>query len=290
MIKNNNIVFRNKNDYTDELNKNFNLISITKNYKIIGSSVNKLIEYHSDYDLNEYIESKKYEKIYNRFKIIFKKAKLDKNVFITDFKCGEINNEPIRWSYDDIIKGYKDNVSFIEALKNPKVCKLDIIVLIDNKLTEITNNYFFIKDEEPIHVKMESLKNDYEKLINEGNYMKALKRLYSINKITNKANKLNKVILQILNSDLGLLSKCRSDLDIVLLYIDNKWRPYDVNVVLHNLQLIKYELSGVIMENNFSSKIDNIKNNDNLINSIKNIRDIIYNYINNEIFKEFFKK
>jgi len=176
---------RNINDFTDTLQNVFNFISISKNTKVIGSANIKSIHFISDYDLNENIskDEVKFNTIYNDFKPIFINSKNNDDIFITDFKCGEIKGEPLRWSYDDIMKGSKNNISFNIALNQDAVCKLDIIVIIDNTITEITNNYFIENDKTESKTKiLKSIFKSYEEYIKVKNYMKVIKRLYSYKK------------------------------------------------------------------------------------------------------------
>lgn len=281
-------MYRQENDFTNDLQSVFNLLSVSKTYKIIGSSNNKLMRFHSDYDLNETIPTnEKLINIYHKFKKIFVEAKKDKNIYITDFKCGEIKGEPIRWNYNDMMKGIKNGVKFTDALKNPVVCKLDIIVILDNKLNEITNNYFLGETEEATKKQnIESLENDFNKLVREKTYMKALKRYYSILKINNKDDN---DIIDYLNSDVGLMSKVRSDLDLLLLAMDKT--NISIDIIKHNLQIIKYELSEVL-KYNFSKKLDeitNLKNATDLYRQIKILSDKIFKIVNKCVYKDFKK-
>ena len=210
------------NDFTKTLQDVFNFISISKNTKIIGSANIKSIHYISDYDLNEDIKNS--NSIYNDFKQIFIKSMKNDDIFITDFKCGEIKNEPLRWSYDDIMKGSKNNVSFNAALKQDVVCKLDIIVLIDNKITEITNNYFIANDKKESKSKiLKSIFKSYEDYVKEKNYMKAMKRLYSYNNIKDPNNK-QLELTNFFNSDIGYLNKLRSDFELIILLGEQKFK------------------------------------------------------------------
>jgi len=281
-------MYRQDNDFTNDLQSVFNLLSVSKTYKIIGSSNNKLMRFHSDYDLNETIPTnEKLINIYHKFKKIFVETKKDKNIYITDFKCGESKGEPIRWNYNDMMKGIKNGVKFTDALKNPVVCKLDIIVILDNKLNEITNNYFLGETEESTKKQhIESLENDFNKLVREKTYMKALKRYYSILKINNKDDN---DIIDYLNSDVGLMSKVRSDLDLLLLAMDKT--NISIDIIKHNLQIIKYELSDVL-KYNFSKKLDeitNLKNPTDLYRQIKILSDKIFKIVNKCVYKDFLK-
>jgi len=282
---------RNINDFTDTLQDVFNFISISKNTKIIGSANIKAIHFISDYDLNENIskDEVKFNTIYNDFKQIFINSKNNDDIFITDFKCGEIKGESLRWSYDDIMKGSKNNISFNTALKQDAVCKLDIIVIIDNKITEITNNYFIANDKTESKTKiLKSIFKSYEEYIKDKNYMKAMKRLYSYNNIKDPKNKQLELTM-FFNSDIGYLNKIRSDFELVIVLGSQEFKPVHINIIKHNLQLLKYNLS--FSKFNISNKIDKICKSNNIktiISKITIIKNQLYKYVNGLVKKKYF--
>ena len=109
----------------------------------------------SDIDLQKTIKSKKddlelKEKVLKIFQNKFKKAKKSNNLFITDFKAciSFINNLPLKWSYDEIMNGYKllyDNIKFqfVNVFNQKSIIKLDLVLEKDNKFIEFSENYYF---------------------------------------------------------------------------------------------------------------------------------------------------
>ena len=96
------------NDYNNEVRIIFNLLSVKGKYHVIGSGNLAQIQYKSDYDLEEHITetSKDYPSILlSLFQEKYKKAELDANIFITDFKCGEVNGIPVRWNKETMKTG-----------------------------------------------------------------------------------------------------------------------------------------------------------------------------------------
>ena len=206
--------------------------------EIIGSSSkdDKML-YSADIDLQETIKSKTddmqlKEKILKIFQKKFKKDKKSKNLFITDFKAGvsPINNLPLKWSYDDIMNGYKlldNNIKFlfVNVFNQKSVIKLDLVLENDNKFIEFTENYYFdLKKNKSYQQKTNdeiiiSLKGDIRHYNHtKNNKLKALKRLYSLFKITN--NKNTDIIKKFLNLKMiGSKYKLKSDLEIILLII-----------------------------------------------------------------------
>jgi hypothetical protein len=278
------------NDYTKDLQYIFNTLTINKKYKVVGSANLKPILYNSDYDLIENDKGITPNQMYQSFKNKFKIAKKDPNIYITDMKCGEKGGEPLRWSYDDIMKGKNKGIKFIDAIQMDSMNKLDIIAIIDNKITEFSDIYIFKEPKKEDEIK--NLFDDFIEIVNEGNYFKALKRVFSIKSIK-YPNKQPKQLLNYFNGDIGIINKCRSDLDILLLLLtEQTFRKVPLDVVKHNLQLIKYKLSSVEINFSLSDKIDNICdmiNKNKIIDAITKIRDYLYDYVNKDSYNKFFK-
>ena len=277
-----------KHDFSNELQNYFKSMSITSEYELIGSSHYKNFIYNNDYDLNEYNNikntSNNLHKLYMNFLEKFKNIQNNPNAYITDFKCGEYKNVPIRWNYKSMLKGYQilndQKILFEDCLRMNATIKLDEIVIINGLFTEITNNYFLFKHNNKNESKNEiirNLSNNYNELIHEGKYFKALKRKASIYQINHK-NKIQKTMLNILNSDDGRLYKCINDLHllIILLELKEKHRP-SLQMIMNNLQSIKYFCSKITKFNvsNVSNDIDKIVLLKDKLKIIKSIIELI---------------
>ena len=122
------------------------MMSVSGKYRLVGSANISNLMYNSDYDLNEFESNKSFKSIYQIFKNKFIQAKEDKLTYITDFKCGEIHGEPLRWDYDDIIKGFKQietyKISFEDAIKTKGLTKLDVISIVSGKFLEFSEIYY----------------------------------------------------------------------------------------------------------------------------------------------------
>jgi len=242
---------KNKNDFNNNLTKVFNLMSLTGKYNMVGSASLKSIYYSSDIDLNELDNSDTSKSIYEKFKHIFEVCKSDKKYFITDFKCGlDKHNESLRWSYDDIMRGSCQGILFNDAIKMNSTIKLDIVYLLNGIFTEITEVYFIKlgkhqnydnKELNSKNIKNE-LQKEFHELVNENNYFKALKRLFSILQIEKKFSDVDKFI-HFFNSESGILYKANADLQILITVIDNKFRKPEISDIKNNLQIIKQNLS-----------------------------------------------
>jgi hypothetical protein len=307
------MIYQNINDFNNKLVKLINFISIEGKTTIIGSSILKPIRYNSDYDLSTDIkgEANLKNKIYLRFKKIFRLSKKDKNIFITDFKCGIDNNgEALRWKYNDIMKGFQivdgETYFFEECLLMKSTIKLDIIYLINNKFTELSDNYYIKIGNKtnfnPINKKtvLKSLKEDYNDLIKQKKFYKALKREFSMietdnmNEPTpkNTLNERQQELINYFNSDIGILNKGSSDLKVLLILLEEQtFRKPSLKNIRDNLQIIKQNIS-YSLDLNFSNKLNkatlSTTPKKTMINIIKSIIDKIDNYINNDTKNEFF--
>jgi hypothetical protein len=234
-------------EFTDEKKDIFELVSITDKYRIEGSSnIAKIINY-GDIDLLEIAKKQNHKDILEHFIHVFEEVTKFPRVVITDFKCGTKNGASLRWKYDDLIKGVKKGITFLDALKMESTIKLDVVVNLDRFL-EITSVYDFgqyipISDEAFI----QDLTNDYEKQVKTDNLYKAMKRIFLIMKITDKKNKKLVDFINYFNEPYALLYRLKSDLETTLLVIDEpKFKLIDVK---NNLDNIKESLSSFPLEN-----------------------------------------
>lgn len=271
---------RTKQDYTNALQKVFEEVSFSK-YKIIGSANLKAIRYPSDYDVNDDISINRIDAFIKRLKWIYNNAKRDPDYFITDFKAGKIGDEPIRWTFADIMKGTKSGVSLKDALKMDATIKLDFVILVDNKITEVTTNFFIGK------APPGSLKENIRELVDEGEWFKALKRVFSLKETQGKSTK---KLIAYFNSDVGLLNKVKSDILTLISLLGQTFKKVNIDIIRHNIQLIKYELSG-IAEINISSLFDEMMTLDKktLIKKLQNVADAILEEVNLDARKHFKK-
>jgi len=295
-------------DFSKNVKNVFNLLTITGKYKIIGSASLKSILYSSDYDLMEYVKKGDNTKtlgfLYKIFLQKFNDAKKDKNIFITDFKCGEINDEPIRWDYKTMIKGRQmigdKEYTFQECLIMKSTIKLDAIVLINGIFTEFSENYYlklgditnYNKDDVSEKGIKKSIEGNIKELQKEGNFYKMLKRIFAY-KLFDKVNNKKKLIYLIdyFNSYIGIINKCRAECDILILVLEcvNK-RPL-MKDIFFNLQIIgealktikEIDLSNLII---FIDKIQIVKNKKILKHQIYIISQFLLKITNDDAKKK----
>lgn len=206
------------------MNKLINMLVITDQI-IIGSYDDKNIKYKSDIDINEFLgknkklsddeKNKFLDYLYEYFLNLYDNQ-TKYNYYITDFKCGFINNNKLYWTEKEIRKNRKEIetikgskfITLQEALLSKSIIKIDILYIDDDDIfKEITKNYFFEYDNfdtTPSSVKEDlitSLTDDAFEYKNK-DYIKFLKRVYKIKRL--KKVPFNDE-LKIINSYIGRL-------------------------------------------------------------------------------------
>ena len=278
------------NNYPKELQDYFHKMSITSDFDIIGSAHYKNFAYTNDYDLNENFKTENNPKVLNNlYKLFlnkFTEAEKDPNQLITDFKCGELNGESVRWNYDNMKKGFQiinnKKITFQECLLMDSTIKLDEVVFINGLATEITNNYFikignlgnYKQNTKDDIIKM--LEESYEECIKEKKYFKALKRKFSIYQIKHP-NQIQKKLLLLLNSNSGRLYKVISDLKLIILLLEFKGKKPTKLQIINNLQQIKFFNSKITKFNLqfVANDIDTICKMTNEKSMIKNLEKLV---------------
>jgi hypothetical protein len=290
-----------KEDYPKKIQDVFNVLTITGKYQVIGSGSLSKIKYNSDYDLQEFINDKSnknvLDKIYNYFKKKFSTCKKNKNYFITDFKCGiGLDGEPLRWTYNDIMKGINNGLTFQDALLQKSTIKMDMIVLIDGIFTEFSENYYF-KIGKDTNYYNEDIELGIEKSLNEylymKNYWKVLKRLFSLLMREKSKNKKKLIkLIDFFNSNVGLINKCKNEFDILLVVLNQNFRKPKLKDILYNIEKIKEwsQDAGIeLMYDEFFKTTSLKKLEKMIINTRDELADIVNNYSYNYL-KDNFKK
>jgi len=290
-----------------KLKEVFNIISLTSKYKIIGSSNLKNIRYNSDFDLADFYDNSKPsgKKIVKYFQYIYKTLDSKRSYsYITDFKCGlNIDGEPLKWTKEEVRKNKKQLLdgSFItldEAIQQKSTIKIDVVSFINNTFIEISENYYLkingvsnFNDNDINENKIiESIKESEKEEIKDNNWNKALKRNFSWRYATNKNDPKLKKLLKFFNSSIGILNKARSDLDVLILLIENNI-PVNMKQLKLSIDNIKFQVSYNTIEEltNHFLRLDEIKSKKMLYVSLVQLREIIYNIVNS-FSKSFYKK
>ena len=286
----------------------FNIISLTGKYKVIGSSNLKNFRYNSDFDLANFVDNDKnisIKKIVDYFQSIYKTFdKKPINNYITDFKCGiDSNNEPLHWTKKDVLNNKKLllNKSYItleEAIQQKSTIKIDVISYINNTFIEISENYYIrINNNSNFNEKelnetniINSIKESEKEEIDDNNYNKALKRQFSWRYAKNKDDPKLKELEQFFNSNIGILNKTRSDLDVLILLLE-KVKDINIDQILNAVDIMKFNISYNTIKDytNDFIKIFAVKNKKKLYKLLVDLRKKIYDLVNKHS-KIFYKK
>jgi len=294
---------RKPDEFKKSIQHVFDLLAIRGKYNIIGSASNQDILYYSDFDLSTF-EKVSLQSIKKIFQNKFKEALKDRAIFITDFKCGEVDGEPVRWNKNNIKTGSQivdgKQITLEECLLMPSTIKMDIVALIDGDFVEFSDNYYlsvngvknYSDEEVSKNVLLKELEKSAKEYYDEPNYFKYLKRVFSIKTMKNQSTK---KLIDFFNSQVGLLNKSKTDLETLILVLENKFRKVKLEDVCNNIQIIKQNIGG-ISEVEFKSTLykdlDKICSYKNPTSIIKNLKKVI-NYIKrkvNETTLEFIKK
>ena len=272
------------------MNKQFNnkiidlgkKMSIESKVNIVGSANIKRSIYYSDYDLFEKVNNKSPQLIYNHFRSLFEVIKSSDNSVITDFKMGKIGNEPLRWDYDDIMKKENRGVSFNDALKMESIIKMDIITYMNGRFIEITEVYSICfngkcNQKYTVDEVIKSITDEYREMVYEGNYMKSLKKLFSILKLKKTDEATKKLLLNYFNSPIGLLYRCKSDLESIELILN--YNKFNIDTIRNSLQQLKELVSAFPVENNLE-KISKIKSKEDMRQPLRKQINMLKKHIN----------
>jgi hypothetical protein len=271
------------NDYMNPLIETFDSLSISTKYKILGSASLSSTLYINDYDLHDYFKSNSssaFHRITQHFTHLFQKTFDSSNKWIIDFKCGFDDSYPedddrykLRWSREDIKKGYIKlgngrKKSFHECILDKTTMKIDYVLLLNGQFIEISDNYTIrIQGQSNSSNHSNSSKNieqelkyEINKYKSEGNLFKALKREFSLLRLTGKNQKRMQKLTQLFNSEAGYTNKIINELKLIKIMCDQTFRPVKKKDVEMNLQIIKQQLSSVYLIHlrSFSSIIDKL--------------------------------
>jgi len=228
-----------------ELQEDFKLITFGNNYHLIGSASVNSITYSSDYDLNE-------------------------KIIVTDKQLKDHIN---------LIKKHK-NIWLVDFHNTKEYIQINTIANINGVLMDINNTIFHSK--QPTKRQKEILlKKDINELINDKNYFKAVKRMYSLISLNPRKNKIMiNYLIEFLNSNIGLLSSIINQLNIIKNFSKIANEP---RLIFDNLELCRLKLNKVyvVKIQDELYKMFNIKNIDKLINILdKKLQDYVFDFLN----------
>lgn len=258
------------------------IMSLESKVNVVGSASIKRSIYYSDYDLFESVNNRTPDTIYSHFLGVFNLIKSSPNAVIADFKLGTSkNNKPLRWDLNEIHHKENNGVSFEEALKQKGIIKMDVVALVGSRFVEITEVYNIkIKGTSNMDYSKEKVIKDileeYKEMVKDGNYMKSLKKMFSLVKLHDPNDKKLDVLMDYFNSPIGFLYRCKADLETILLILN--YRKFDIIDIKNSLQVLKEQVSAFSVENNIE-KISSLKSKEEmkepLIKQIQKLKDFL---------------
>ena len=272
----------NSKEINNNIKKIGKLMSLESKVSLVGSANVKRNLYYSDYDLFENVKSKSEQLIYNHFKAVFNIIKSSPNVVISDFKLGQNEKgDALRWDYNDINKKSNNGISFNDALKMESIIKLDIIIYINNRFVEVSEVYnIYLNGKSNMNYSKDQVLNelieDYKELVNDGNYFKSMKRMYSIIKLNDNNDVRLNILIDYFNQPIGLLYRCKSDLETINIILH--YNKFTLDQIRNSLQMLKEIVSAYPITNNLEaiSKLSNkYKMKQALLKQIKIMKDYI---------------
>jgi hypothetical protein len=275
--------------YNNKVTKIAKIMSLESKVNIVGSAKIKRSIYYSDYDSFSTVKGKNENMIYNHFKSVFEIIKNSENTIITDFKMGEFRGKALRWDYEAIKRRENNGITFDQALKQKSMIKMDVVTLLNGRFIEITEVYnIYIDGESNFDYSKENVRHelmhDMQEQIKEGNYMKALKRRYSLLNLDNKNKAEREKLIDYFNSPIGLLNRSKSDLETMLTVIQSK--KFDIDEIRNSLQMIKEAISAFPVENKIE-EISKLKTKQNMkvpiYKQILRVKEYVNNHAQNMI-------
>lgn len=293
-------------DFSDKIQKVFNLLTISRKFRVVGSAALKNIRYVNDYDLNEHYSrnfdtKEALDLIYKMFVEKFEVCEKDPNCFITDLKCGmNSNDEPLRWDKKDIKKGFKvledgRKMTFQECILTKSTFKLDLVKIIDERFIEFSDNYliklgeesnFFPHDLQKDHLLTE-LKRSYEEYFyTYQNLFKGLKRAFSYYLMDGEGKNahLLKKLMKLFNSNVGKLYNVKGQLGTILLVMENAngFKVPKMKDIKRNIQLIWKSLEDLPVPDTRKKLMNAMKVNSRskMKRALEDIEDDLYDIVN----------
>lgn len=220
--------------YKDELKKLLKLLTY-KNHRLElkGSSSLSSQRYFSDYDLFSVFKKPDQNDFMSFLKGVLKKIEDSDDLWFMELKLQTTGkrakkirvypNQPLKEG--DVEKVW-DKLDFI---------KLDLIVRIENRFTEVSVIYSFTTEPPTKEEYIKSLEDDIAGLRKEGKFYKVLKRQFSIFRVENDKKQLLR-LSKVFNGDLGKEYQLLSNLEALQKVLEFYQEPSLINKVRVNLK------------------------------------------------------
>lgn len=157
----------------------------------------------------------------------------------------------LRWTPKDVFKGYLklrngETISLLDAIKSSGITKIDVISMVNGRYAEFSNIILW-KGYSEMPETSTGLKQNLMYYVADGNYWKALKRIFSLAKHIGD-DKLQEMCIEILNSNLGYISKIVNDMEILKALKERDLTKAELQTIKYQLDAITDRLAKVYIE------------------------------------------
>jgi len=254
-------------------------ISVESKVNVVGSAKIQRSIYYSDYDLFEEIKDKSAGQLYSHFRSLYLIFEKSESTVIADLKLGDMH-----WSKSDLMNRIKNGITFDEALSKKEMVKLDIITFLNGRFIEITEVYKICidgkcnMDYEKESV-LKEISDEYKAEIQAGNFMKSLKKMFSIIKLGNEKDPRLEILIDYFNSPMGLLYRCKADLETLITAM--AFSKFKVDDMHESLEMLKEIISAFPIESNLE-EIIKINEKRKMLKPLMKQVAIMKNYLNKD--------
>ena len=262
-------------------------LTIESKVNVVGSANIQRHIYYSDYDLFEEINNKSPGQIYSHFRSIYNIFReKDTKTVVSDLKLGNMH-----WTENEVMSRTKNGVSFDEALKTKGIIKMDVITLLNGRFIEVTEVYKICFDKKcnldyEAEDVVREITAEYKEETASGNFMKSLKKMYSLIKREKSDDPRLDVLVDYFNSPIGLLYRCKADLETLMVAMGfSKFTPEDFK---NSLELLKELISSFPVENNLG-EIARMKDKHKMMKPLQKQVRLLKDFINKDA-KQFISK
>ena len=242
-------------------------------------------KYASDYDLFTVIHrhtnlKKLHHDVWTTFKHILKTINKTKDIYFIDFIAGVNQDGSAKHWTPKTIK----SKAFLNVLDERSIFRLEVVQYMNGRFIpfsnvfEIYNNNKGVNQEKKTIDTNDSLKTDIKKYYERGNLMKVLKRLFIIN-LNIKNTKLTNKLVNVFQSDIGMINKIKSDLHTMIDVYEKYHDKITTQRIINNLQMQKETMANQTAHKFnektyklFNSKADDLsKNMNKLVDEINSV-------------------
>lgn len=258
-----------------KLTKHLNSFCAKSELRLLGSNAVRGVLFPADVDTTCIVNDLNADELAKHIQTAVKGLG---DAFITEFKI-TVGKTKYRWTQKELLKGKKDAMTLSQALSQADgIVKADIIIPVAEGFVDATINYVITLDgvsnlnTTSKKDKIEELKGEIEEYKKE-NLFKSLKRKFSI---LNLQGKSTDHILPFFNSEVGLLSQVRNELELLI-----ELRKRKISKLKPFIQNIKHKLGMTLMDKDILFEM-NEWNESNLIKKAKGLMEIVLRQMNQD--------